>query len=504
MSAPRPFVAAPTADEPFIPPGAVVAIDGPAGSGKSTTARAVADRLGLLYVDTGAMYRALTWAALEGGIPPADAARLEALLSDARLELRPGDGGGEARVLWNGRDISAAVRTSAVGAAVSIVSAHPGVRARMVERQRALGRAGPVVVEGRDIGSQVFPLAHAKIYLDASLDARVDRRVRQNRARGLPAEPGPVTEEIEARDRLDSSREASPLVIAPDALVLDTSAWDLAEQIDRVTAAVLSLFGEGRPRPPDPHSRAGRIPPHYRFAYLVFGVIGRLGGLRVIGREHLDQPGGIIIAPNHISWWDPPIVGGTVRRGCVHAVAKEELFGFRPFGALLRAYDVIPIRRSGYDTRAFGDMLSALERGEDVLVFPEGTRRPFGRPGPIRSAIGILMQKTGAPAVPALVRGTRAIHRGGPKLSPLEVRYGPAVRPRALPALRARYDDREITRRIGALFQAIYEELLARSLAEHPLTDWERADQERQIVACAKRDEVVFRNRTPRPKLPAG
>ncbi len=478
-----------------------MAIDGPAGSGKSTTARAVADRLGLLYVDTGAMYRALTWAALESGIAPEDGARLEALLRGARLELRPGDG--EARVLWEGRDVSAAIRTPAVGAAVSPVSAHAGVRALMVERQRALGRARGVVMEGRDIGSTVFPLADAKIYLEASLEARVERRLRQNQARGLTIARDEVAAEIAERDRLDSGRAASPLTIAPDALVLDTSAWDLAEQIDRVTAAVRAIFAEARPDPPDPRSRAGHLPRRYRFAYAVLGALGRFTGLRVIGREHLDLPGGTIIAATHTSWWDPPILGGTVRRGGVHVIAKQELFAFRPFGALFRAFGVIPIRRSGYDARAFGAALAALAAREDVLLFPEGTRRPIGRPGPIRSAVGILMQKSEAPAVPVFIRGTRALRPGGSPRSPLEVRYGPAVRPRALPALRARYDDREITRRIGVLFQAVFEELLARSLAEHPLTPWELADQERQIVACARRDARVFRRRGPRQEPPA-
>lgn len=478
-----------------VPPRAVIAIDGPAGSGKSSTARALAARLGLLYVDTGAMYRALTWAGLAAGLAPADGAAWAGLLRRGRLELRPGDS--EARVLWDGRDVSDLVRTPAVEAAVSAVSAHAEVRALMVARQRELGRAGGVVMEGRDIGSVVFPLATAKLYLDATPAARAARRVRQFRERGRTVDPAAVEAELAARDRHDSERSVSPLTIALDAAVLETSAWSLAEQIDRAEAAVRAIVAESAPCPPAPDSPAGRIDGRYRFAYRLLAAFGRFHGVRVVGREHLDLPGGVLIAANHVSWWDPPILAGTVWRGRAHVIAKAELFRPAPWGAFLRAYGTIPIRRSGFDASAFGAALAALARGEDVALFPEGTRRPVGRPGPLKSALGILIQKSEAPTVPVFLRGTRVLQPGGSALAPLEVRYGPAVRPRALPALRARHDDREITRRIGLQFLAIFEELQARSWAERPLTDWEREDGERMAARVAARDARVFRRRPP-------
>lgn len=507
MQTPDAPPAAPTGPGPDgVPPDTVIAIDGPAGSGKSTTARALARAFGLLYVDTGAMYRALTWAALEAGVPPDDGARLGELLRAARLELRPGEA--EALVLWEGRDVSAAIRTPAVEAAVSAVSAHGAVRRQMVERQRALGRGGGVVMEGRDIGSAVFPLATVKLYLDATPEARAERRARQNQLRGLTVDRAAVAADLAARDRLDSGRAESPLTIPVDAAVLDTSGWSLPEQVDRAAAVARELAELRRPRPLPPGHPRLRLPERHRLVYSVFGALGRFYGLRCHGREHLDLPGGVIIAPNHISLWDPPLLGATLRIAPVNTLAKAELFRFPLSGAILRWIDTIPIRRRGFDAAAFQTAVDRLSAGQVVAVFPEGTRRPTGRPGPIRSGLGVLMQRSGAPTVPIFLRGTTSLSPGGSPRAPLEVRFAPAVRLHALPALQARLDERQICARIGELFQAIYEEMQARSWAEHPQTDAERLAGEEAVRRCDAREARVFgRRRPPAPgggPLPAG
>lgn len=476
-----------------VPPDAVIAIDGPAGSGKSSTARALAKQFGLLYVDTGAMYRALTWAALGAGLEPGEEARIASLLAGARLELRPGED--EARVFWDGRDVSAAIRTPAVEAAVSHVSAHAEVRREMVERQRALARRAGVVMEGRDIGSAVFPLATAKLYLDATVEARVERRVRQHRLRGHAVDPAAVAADLAERDRLDSARRQSPLTISPDAAVLETSAWQLPEQIERAAAAVAAIVAQQTPPPALPDQP--RLCARRRVVYAVFGVLARFYGLREQDRRQLDLPGGVIVAPMHLSYWDAPLVGATLRRPALHTLAKAELFRLPPMRAVLRTLDAVPIRRSGFDAGAFHVACEHLAAGRDILIFPEGTRRPPGRPGPVRSGLGLLMQRSLAPAVPVFVRGTRGLQPGGSSDSPLEVRFAPAVRLRALPALRARHDERQISARIGALFEAIYGELQARSFAQNPQTAWEIADRERAAVSCARREARVFGSRAP-------
>ena len=200
----------------------VIAIDGPAGAGKSTAARALAAVLGYAYIDTGAMYRAVALAAGERGIDLADDGALAALFDTLALELRPAPTG--QRVLLDGRDVSAAIRTPAIGAAASRLAVLPAVRARLVERQRALGAACGVVMDGRDIGTVVFPDADCKFFLSASESERARRRQADAMRAGAGADFATTRAELEARDRRDRERAHSPLRPAPDAIVVDTSA----------------------------------------------------------------------------------------------------------------------------------------------------------------------------------------------------------------------------------------------------------------------------------------
>jgi len=467
----------------------VVAIDGPAGSGKSTTAKGVARRFGLLYIDSGAMYRALTLAALDNTIDPDSGSDLAALLQGARLELRAGDRG--TTVVWNGRDVSQAIRSPEVDHAVSRVASHAEVRRDMVERQRQLGRRGGVVMEGRDIGSVVFPLASTKIYLDATLEARVERRLRQYRTQGREVDRATIERELAERDRQDREREESPLTISPDAQVLDTSAWTLEQQLERAAdACCLNPYLDSlvdRDREGAWHA----CPPKYRFAYAVFQAIARFFGLRQIGNAGRAVPAGVILACNHVHWWDPPIIGATFWRYPVMTLAKEELFVW-PLGLFFRWIDVIPIRRRGYDRAAFATARRSLEAGGNVFIFPEGTRRAVGRPGPVKNGLGILAQETAADIQPMFIRGTWDLKPGGSWRSPLEIRYGPMIRLHALAHLRELLDRREVSRRIASLCEAVFNELQALSYAENPETDFERKLSARLSGRLAARYERVF------------
>ena len=208
---------------------AAIAIDGPAGAGKSTIARAVATALGFTYVDTGAMYRAVALAALESGIDPSDPGGVADVATALEIDVT------ESAVLVDGRDVSSAIRTGAVTRASAQVARHPGVREFLVSQQRRIVAAQDVVMEGRDIGTKVLPDAEVKVFLTASLDERARRRAKEIGAREEQVEE--LKDEIQARDRSDETREVSPLVQAPDAVAVDTT----GKSIDEVVQDVVDL-----------------------------------------------------------------------------------------------------------------------------------------------------------------------------------------------------------------------------------------------------------------------
>ncbi len=216
--------------------GFVVAIDGPAASGKSTTARLVAERLGFLYLDTGAMYRAVTWKALDTGIAPDDPEALGRLAAELRLTLETTADGVHVRV--DGEDVTDRIRAPEISRNVSTVARVPAVRRRMVEIQRQLGRETSCVVEGRDIGTVVFPEAPVKIFLQASIEERARRRHAELAQQGVQQGLADLEAEIARRDRMDSEREDSPLRPAPDALALDTTGLTIEAQVAEVLRVV--------------------------------------------------------------------------------------------------------------------------------------------------------------------------------------------------------------------------------------------------------------------------
>jgi CMP/dCMP kinase len=202
----------------------IIAIDGPVGSGKSTLARRVAEMLGYVYIDTGAMYRAVALKALRQGIAidTQHAELLEALARETRIDLRAQDDG--QRVFLGGEDVTGAIRTSEAAQAASKIAVIAGVRHVLVAEQRRAGQQGGVVMEGRDIGSVVFPDAQLKIFLTASAEVRAERRWREHQQKGDRIDLARTLEEIHERDRRDQGRATSPLVRAPDAVVVDSTA----------------------------------------------------------------------------------------------------------------------------------------------------------------------------------------------------------------------------------------------------------------------------------------
>jgi cytidylate kinase len=210
----------------------VIAIDGPSGAGKGTVARTVASQLGFRHVDTGAMSRAVAWKATATAVDIWDGEAIAALAAAATFEV-------DGRVRIDGHDVTAEIRTPAIDRAAAVVAQHPAVRAVLVRRQRTYGEAGGLVMEGRDLGSVVFPEADVKVYLDASADERARRRAQDaahSASRVIGVEH--IAEELERRDRTDRTRAVSPLTLAADAVYLDTTSLPLAEVVERVLELV--------------------------------------------------------------------------------------------------------------------------------------------------------------------------------------------------------------------------------------------------------------------------
>jgi CMP/dCMP kinase len=372
----------------------VLAIDGPAGAGKSATARGVAARLGLKHVDSGAMYRAAAWLARERDANLDHEADVLRAIEGARFEA------GEEGILCDGRLIEAEIRTAEAGEAASRVAVYPGVRRRLVAIQRSLARPPGVVMEGRDIGTVVFPKADLKVFLSASVEVRALRRQQELTARGEPADPGAIEAMIRERDRRDRERAESPMLVAPDAIPLDTSDLGLDEQVNLVSR--WAELGRRGPGPTTPFYWFGsRFVKAFSRTFLKF---------RIEGLDHVPRSGPLIAACNHISFWDPPLVGSNFPR-VMHFVAKAELFENRVFGAMLRGYNSIPIQRG---LRARSGLLGAeevLNEGGAVLIFPEGTRNKSGALMPPRAGIGRLATVTRTPVLPVRISGSNQIRR---------------------------------------------------------------------------------------------
>lgn len=214
----------------------IIAIDGPAGVGKSTVAKLLAARLGYLYLDTGALYRAIAWKVLHAGIPPTDLGQVTTLLPSTSIHVQSHDGA--MQVLVDGLDVTGELRTPEVTTTASLVSAIPAVREWLLPIQRRIARGGSVVAEGRDVGTKVFPTAPYKFFLEAEADVRVARRHRELVAAGRGGTVETTSRDLSDRDRRDRTRSVDPLIPADDARIIDTSALSPDQVVEQMIAVV--------------------------------------------------------------------------------------------------------------------------------------------------------------------------------------------------------------------------------------------------------------------------
>lgn len=369
---------------------AVIAIDGPAGAGKSTVAKMLASRLGLAYVDTGATYRLVALRAIQSGAPLDDGGALAGLAAETMERLRLEDGA----LRYDGSVVGAEIRTPEVSEATSIVSAHPEVRSVLVDFQRRLVPPVGAVVEGRDIGTVVWPDARLKVYLDARPEVRAARRTADQ---GSAEAIGP---EVHDRDRRDAARPVGTMQPASDAILVDTSNLDAAQTAERILAML-----EREPR--DLLYVAARAALAVTLRVLV--------RLEVLGRENIPARGPAILAPNHRSLIDIPVAGVVTKRK-VAFMAKEELFRSKLSDRIIRRLGSFPVRRGRPDRSALHRALEVLGGGGVVCIFPEGTRRAENSFEELEEGFAYVAMRSGAPVVPVAISGTEAVFPRGRKL----------------------------------------------------------------------------------------
>jgi len=406
----------------------IVTIDGPAGSGKSTTAQALAANLYLTYLDTGAMYRAVTWKVLRAGVDPEDWESVTRIAEETSIEVAAGEEGPV--LLVDGSPAGSEIRSPEVSEAVSPVSRHRGVRQAMVRIQRRIGNRGGIVAEGRDTGSTVFPFAHVKIFLTADMDARTERRLKQLSQMGIQQTGEEIRRNLARRDEIDSGREHSPLVRPVGAFTVDTSGVTIEEQV----AVIEEIVRKEASRLSETYRPSGRKIRHkkrrnayYSMAQAMIRFFCRLlFGLRIHGAENLRFDENFFFASNHISWYDPPLVGSALERE-IWFVAKKELFRNRFFSWLIRKYHAIPIDREGFDKSTIKAIDQAFERGDSVLMFPEGTRSKTGRIKDFKPGIGMIAYRSGKTIVPVYIKGSNVLRECFLKKARLEVRIGRAI-----------------------------------------------------------------------------
>ena len=366
-----------------------IAIDGPGGSGKSSVAKSIAKKLGIIYVDTGALYRNIGLFMLESGINPKDADAVGAALPSLSLELKFEDG--KQIILLNGKDRGDEIRTPEASMAASDVSAIPAVREYLLNMQRDTAKKNSVVMDGRDIGTVILPYAEVKIFLTASPEARAKRRHAELLSRGKEISYEQVYSEMVERDKNDSTRAIAPCVPATDAVFLDNSELNAEETMEKI----LQIIKEKTKQKKNFYAKAKVVvAPLFRFFMRV----------KAIGTENVPKEGGVVLCSNHIAAVDVISIGAVCPRQLT-CVAKKELFSIPVLGWVMRKLEAIKLDRGGSDVAALKASIKAAEAGRVLTIFPQGHRCPGVNPAttPIKHGAGMIAYHAKCDVVPVCI-----------------------------------------------------------------------------------------------------
>lgn len=396
-----------------------VAIDGPAGAGKSTVAKKVANKLKIKYIDSGAIYRAITWKCLKEKIDLNNKEAVIEITKKIKIELKS-----KKRVFVDDKEITKEIRKPIIDKNISIVARNDGVREQVVKLLQQLSASGGVIMEGRDITTVVLPHADVKFYLDADITCRANRRYKElldKEEKNIDLSH--IQQQIKYRDTQDKTRTIGPLVRTGDAIYIDTTTLTINEVVSAIIKGIRNVQNI------NPRSKL------YLVLYLIGKILFRiLFNLKVTGQENIPLASGVLIAANHVSYADPPVIGCVLPRQ-VYFMAKQELFNHIFLRWLFKRVNTFSINRGGSSTEAFKKVLRLLEKGNGIVIFPEGQRSFDGKLQPPKPGIGMIMCKAiekypQVKLIPAKILGTdKVLPRGAKWLHPgkIEVRFGKPV-----------------------------------------------------------------------------
>ena len=371
-----------------------IAIDGPGGAGKSSVARAIAKELGIIYVDTGALYRNIGLYMLESGIDPTDREAVVAALPSLTLELKFVSG--KQIILLCGVDRGDEIRTPEASMAASNVSAIPEVREFLLNMQRDTARRNSVIMDGRDIGTVILPDAEVKIFLVASPEARARRRYDELCARGVETTYEAVYEEMVQRDKNDSTRAVAPCVQAKDAILLDNS--DMTAEM--TCKAVLKIVKRYEKKHKTGYMKLHKpLAPFFRFILR----------LHAHNLDRIPKDGGFLIASNHISALDVLSIAATSPRQ-ITFIAKKELFSVPVLGWIIKYLGAVKLDRGGNDIGAIRTSINQLENGKIVAIFPQGHRYPSVDPAttPTKNGASMIAYHSKSDVLPVYIQTKKA------------------------------------------------------------------------------------------------
>lgn len=365
-----------------------IAIDGPGGAGKSSVAKAVAKKLNIIYVDTGALYRSIALHMLRAGISPNDSDKVVNELSNLTLEMKFIDG--KQVILLDGEDVGESIRTPEISMGASTVSAIPEVRKFLLDTQQNIAKENSVIMDGRDIGTVILPYAEVKIFLTASPEARAERRYKELLEKGQSVTYEQVYNEMVQRDKNDSTRAIAPCVQAKDAVLLDNSKLSFEQTCEAIIKIV---------------KKKSKSNFYMKARKLLAPPIRFFQRIKAVGLENVDPEKSYIICSNHIAAKDVIMIAAVYPKQ-IKFIAKKELFSVPILGWLIKKLGAVKLDRSGNDVAAIKTSVGLAKAGQNIAIFPQGHRCPGVNPAttPKKNGAALIAYKSKSDVLPVCIK----------------------------------------------------------------------------------------------------